>query len=41
MLVDIVKALSVVAIYLAVVMGGIALARLLDRHRRRTQGDRK
>ncbi|HLX23517.1 MAG TPA: hypothetical protein VKR38_09255 [Usitatibacter sp.] len=41
MLIEILKGLSVVAIYIAVLVGGIALARAADRHRRRTQGDRK
>jgi hypothetical protein len=40
MFVDILKGLSVVVIYIAVVVGGIALARYADR-RQRSQGDRK
>jgi len=40
-LIEILKGLSVVAIYVAVVAGGIALARAADRRRRRSQGERK
>jgi hypothetical protein len=41
MLIDILKALSVLVIYMSVLVVGIALARYLDRRRRRTQGDPK
>ncbi|HTS84889.1 MAG TPA: hypothetical protein VMG61_07270 [Usitatibacter sp.] len=41
MLIDILKGLSVVAIYIGVVVGGIALARYANRRRRRVQGDSK
>jgi len=42
MLVDIVKGLSVIALYLVVIVGGIALAGFMDRRRRRrAQGERK
>jgi hypothetical protein len=41
MLVDILKGLSVVVLYIAILVGGVALARLWDSHRRGTQGDRK
>jgi len=39
MLIDILKALTVIAIYMAVLMGGIALARHAHRRRHRSQGD--
>jgi hypothetical protein len=41
MLIDILKALSVIAIYMAVLVGGIALARYVDRRRQRAQGGSK
>jgi hypothetical protein len=41
MLIDILKAFSVIAIYMAILIGGIALARMLDRRRRRVKGERK
>ncbi|HUL96531.1 MAG TPA: hypothetical protein VLT89_10995 [Usitatibacter sp.] len=41
MLLDILKALAVIAIYMGVLLGGISLARYVDRRRRRTQGEQK
>ncbi|HUL55347.1 MAG TPA: hypothetical protein VLT60_00020 [Usitatibacter sp.] len=41
MLLDIIKGLTVIAIYMAVVVGGIALARYVDRRRHRDQGGSK
>lgn len=42
MLIDILKGLTVVALYIAVIAGGIAFAGLVHRRRqRRAQGDRK
>jgi len=41
MLVDIFKALAVLALYLGILVGGITLARWIDRRRREPQGGHK